>query len=325
MMRMGLLGATSARTRQILRILAARPDVDIVGVSDSVPVRAQALSAEFGITPFPEAGEILTQGVDAVIIGAELAARPALIRLAAGMTPYVLCDIPLSPTLEETTAALAACETHGTTVQPALYLRYAPVMHTLKRVLDEGRLGQVLSVKIIYHGKRSMDLPESETAGASAIFYRGPHIVDLLCWLLDTEITEVYAQAGAALLGGNPGIEDAGMLSLNLANGAYATADVSWALPEAYPAPENLKLEIIGDAGSIRVDAFRQNVDLHTTSTRWVNWGTDPLAEMLRQFLDAVTARRSPELDREVALRAQVIVMAARQSSTRGTPVKLRQ
>lgn len=323
-MRIGLLGAASAKTRQILRILGACPDVCIVGVSDSLPARAQALGAEFRITPYEEAGDIVNQGVDAVIVGAEPADRPALIRLAAGTTPCLLCDIPFAPTLEETRAALAACETHGTMVQPTLYLRYAPVMRTLRQVLDERRLGQVLSVKITYHGKRSMDLPEPEPS-ASAIFYRGPHIIDLLCWLLNTEITEVYAQTGMALLGNNPGIEDAGMLSLSLANGAYATADVSWALPEAYPAPENLKLEIIGDAGSIRVDAFRQHVDLHTTSTRWVNWGTDPLAEMLRQFLDIVAAGRFPELDGQMALRAQVIVMAAQRSSVTGTPVKLHQ
>lgn len=325
MIRIGLLGTASTRTRQILRILAARPDVYIVGVSDFLPARTQALSAEFGIMPFAQAGDILTQGVDAVIVGAEPADRPALIRLAAGTTPHLLCDIPLAQVPEDASVALAACEKHQTAVQPALYLRYAPVMRTLRQVLNERRLGQVLSVKIIYHGKRSMDLPEPDPSAASAIFYRGPHIVDLLCWLLDTEITEVYAQTGKALLGGNPGIEDTGMLSLSLANGAYATADVSWALPEAYPAPENLRLEIIGDAGSIRVDAFRQNIDLHTTSTRWVNWGTDPLAEMLRQFLDMVAAGRLPELDGQTALRAQAIVMAAQQSSAMGIPVKLHQ
>ncbi len=317
-MRLGVLGTANANLHVLLRFLAARPDVDLVGISDLVQARAEALGAELGIRPFTEVRALLAERLDAGLVCADTTSRPALIQMAAGAVPHLLCDVPLAPTMEAAAAALATYEAEDGMLQPALYLRFAPVLHTLKQVLDERRLGRILSVKVIYHGKRSANLPDTDV-----LLGRGLHIVDALRWLLKDEITEVYAQAGTALFGGDPGQQDGGLLSLTMAGGAYATADVSLALPEAYPARETLKFEIIGDAGSIRVDAFRQHVDLHTTSTRWVNWGSDPQIEMLRAFLEDAAASRPPSVTGQDALRAQAAIMAALQSCSSGAPVRL--
>ncbi len=61
------------------------------------------------------------------------------------------------------------------------------------------------------------------------------HVIDLLRWFFDAEVSEVYAEIGVGLLHDGLDIDDAGMLSFTLSNGTYGTLDTSWSRPSAFP------------------------------------------------------------------------------------------
>jgi predicted dehydrogenase len=241
----------------------------------------------------PEIEVASTPPFDAAIVCA-----PELIEQAAA--PVILCEIPFAPTTAQSEKMVAACRARGATLYPALSLRFLPVFKSLKQMIVKNELGQSLSMKVKYETRK---LPDD---AANPLIAHIMQAVDLLRWLLDTEITDLYSEAGSGLLHPGHADADAVILSVMLANGTYATLDVSLSLPPAYPAPEDLTLEIIGTGGWARVDAYRQKIDTYASdSVRWANWGSDRVTELLRELVDLTLATADD------ALRAQAAALSA--------------
>lgn len=133
--------------------------------------------------------------------------------------------------------------------------------------------------------------------------------IDLLRWLFNTDFVEIQAEIGKGLL--HPDTDDISVLSLALTNGAYATLEVSWSLPASYPLRENLRMEMLGDAGSIKVDAFHQSIDGYAAGVTRIYWGSHPLDELVRHFMDCISSKCIPLISANDALRAHEIAQLA--------------
>lgn len=318
-MRVGILGLAHPRVYDYLKHLRTLADVEVIGVWDQDGARARQVAAGFEVAVHTAPETLLGQQPDGAIVCAPPAARHALVAQAAEAASWLMCEVPLGATLADARAMAEACESRGAKLLPAFTLRFAPALLALKQWLDEGKLGQLLSVKLAHPGKR----PAGGAATGGAVFQRAPHALDLMRWLLATEVAEVYAEIGKGLLHAGMDSDDVGLLSVALANGVYATLDVSWSLPPTYPTHESLGMEIIGDAGSVRLDAFRQNIDLYADDVAWVNWGSDAARELLRHYISCMAEGQPPAAGAQDAIRAQEIVQAAYQSASVGAPVKV--
>jgi predicted dehydrogenase len=151
-------------------------------------------------------------------------------------------------------------------------------------------------------------------------------VIDLLRWFWDTEVTEVYAEVGYSLLHPDLGIDDAGLLSFQLATGAYGTLDTSWSRPKSYPTWGDVKLEVLGERGIARVDAFNQNLAVYSDQTgqgQRVHWGSNPDMGLIRDFVDMIAAGREPFITGYDGLKALEVAMAAYRSADLGAPVSL--
>jgi predicted dehydrogenase len=251
------------------------------------------------VQTFPEMEVASAPPFDAAIVCA-----PELIEQAAA--PVILCEIPFAPTVAQAENVIGACRAQDAKLYPALSLRFLPVFKSLKQMLVKNELGQILSLKVKYETRRLAD------AAANPLIANIMQAVDLLRWLLDTEITDLYSEAGSGLLHSGNAVDDAAILSVMLANGAYATLDVSQSLPPTYPAPEDLNLEVIGTGGWARVDAYRQKIDTYARDGfMWANWGSDRLTELLRGMVSLTLATSDD------ALRAQVAAISALESKRR--------
>jgi predicted dehydrogenase len=234
--------------------------------------------------------------VDVPPFDAAIVCTPELIPHADA--PVILCEIPFGATVADAEKVIAACRARSVTLYPALSLRCLPVFKSLKAMLHD--LGQILSVKVKYETRRQAD------ASDDPIIANLMQEVDLLRWLLDTEINNMYSEMGSGLLHPGKAVEDAAILSVTLANGAYATLDVSLSLPAIYPTPEDLTLEVVGTGGWVRVDAYRQKIDTYgADSVTWANWGSDRQTELLRE-LGSMTLATADD-----ALRAQAAALSA--------------
>ena len=163
-------------------------------------------------------------------------------------------------------------------------------------------------------------------AGGGALTDHIVHLADMLRWMFESEVTEVYAASNRILHAGKVAVETGGLVMLTFANGAFASIDCSWSKPAYYPTWGGLKMEIVAEKGLATMDAFRQAMTVYRDTVarpQIAYWGSDANAAMLREFIAAAHERRAPSVTGEDGLRAVEIVAAAYESARTGQPVSI--
>ena len=300
--------------------------VGVSGIYDEDRAQAQNMAQTFGTQAFSTLDDLLAQNLDAVIICSENIRHRPHVLAAAGRVPFILCEKPIATTLQDAEAMIAACEEAGSTLQIAFPVRFAPPVQKLKNLVDVGTLGRVISAKCTNHGKMPTGwFSDPERAGGGAVMDHTVHVIDVLRSLFKTEVAEVYAEIGYGLLHDTP-IDDAGLLSFSLKNGVYGTLDTSWSRPDTYPTWGDVTIELLGERGLVKVDAFGQNLILTsapTGATEWIGWGSDADLELIRDFLETVQTGREPTITGGDGLKALEVALAAYRSAELQAPVKL--
>jgi len=311
MARIGMLSFAHMHAYSYAACLKQMPGVEFVGIADDDPKRGQEAADRFGTRLFASVTALLDEDLDGVIM----------------RVPHILCEKPIATTLADARAMIEVCAAYGTRFQTAFPVRFSPPVQRLKALLDGGTLGRIHSVKATNHGQMPGGwFVERGLSGGGAVIDHTVHVIDLLRWFWDTEVVEVYAEVGYDLLHPDLGIDDAGMLSFSLATGTYGTLDTSWSRPESYPTWGDVKLEILGERGIARVDAFSQNLAVYSDragKAQWVHWGSNADLGLIRDFVDMIATGREPSITGYDGLKALEVALAAYLSSERGEPVSL--
>ncbi len=301
--------------------------VGVAGVYDTDAARGAEMAERFGTRFFDELDTLLAEGLDAVIVCSENAKHRVHVEAAAGRVPHILCEKPIATTVEDAQAMIDVCKAAGSKLQIAFPVRFAPPVQRLKDLLKSGTLGRLISAKCTNHGRMPGGwFIDKEKAGGGAVIDHTVHVMDVLRWALGTEVTEVYAEVGHGLLHDTE-IDDAGMLSFSLENGMYGTLDTSWSRPENYAIWGDVTLEILGERGLVRVDAFKQTLTLTSApahKTEWVGWGSDADLGLVQDFLEMIQTGREPSITGEDGLKALEVALAAYRSADIQKPVSLR-
>jgi predicted dehydrogenase len=150
------------------------------------------------------------------------------------------------------------------------------------------------------------------------------HAADAIRWLLADEFTRVQAELGSFIYGLD--VEDCGVLTCDLAGGAFASIDCSWSRPKTFPTWGGVTLHVVGEKATVDIDVFRQALTHYDDTggrTRLLGWGDDLTARMVADFVDAILAERPVPIDGEDGLRALEVAIAAYRSSESGRPVAI--
>lgn len=92
-----------------------------------------------------------------------------LVVAAAGKgIPAIMCEKPLATSLSDADRMITACREHGTRITVDHTRRWDPFFHQAKLLIDEGRIGDVITVTGTLHGPRAM------------LYRNGTHIIDLM-------------------------------------------------------------------------------------------------------------------------------------------------
>jgi predicted dehydrogenase len=326
-MKVGILSFAHMHAASYALCLQAIPKVDFVGIYDDDLERGQSMAERYGVPFFAEAQALLDQGLDGVIVCSENAKHLGFVELAAGQTKAILCEKPITTTLEDARAMISLCAERGSRLQIAFPVRFSPPIVRLKELLDEGVLGRLFSIKCTNHGSMPGGwFVDKALAGGGAVIDHTVHVIDLLRWFFGVEVTEVYAEVAEGLLHPDLGIDDAGLLSFKLGNGLYGTLDTSWSRPKSYPTWGDVKLEIIGENGYVRVDAFKQHLTVSSDAlnrTYWVPWGSNVDMGLVKDFVAMIREGREPFITGKDGLMALQVALAAYQSAMMGKPISL--
>ena len=177
----------------------------IVGVADINAVRREQMAQEYNISPehqFGDWSEVfrLPKFADAVIIATpdNLHYKPCMQALAAGYD--VLLEKPIAQTAKECTDILHQARKYGRLVGVCHVLRYAPYFRALKRVIDEGRVGDIVSMQHL-EPVRFHHMAHSYVRGnwhsskqtTPIIIAKACHDLDIVRWLLGKPCKRVSA------------------------------------------------------------------------------------------------------------------------------------
>ena len=244
----------------------------------------------------------------------------AIAALQAGK--HVLCEKPLAMTVEEAAEMVRAAEAAGVTFATNHHLRCSGSHRAVRALIEEGRIGRVLSLRIFH----AVHLPEAlrgwriddPGAGGGVIPDITVHNADVARFLLGEDPATVVAQMTASGMG--QGVEDSAMSVWTMPSGAMVFAHESFTHPFA-----GSGLEVHGTEGSIFAQGVMTQlplgeIELVTARGREAVPFPDHnlYAQAVREFSEAAAGRGRPAADGWDGVASLAVAMAVREAARTG-------
>ena len=332
-MKIGIMSFAHLHAEGYIQNVRNLPGVDMIGIADEDTKRGQHFAKQFNARLFRSYEELLETKPDGVVICSENNQHRPLVEMAASRKVNVLCEKPIATTLEDARAIVDVCEREGVVLMTAFPMRFSAPLLEIKQQLDAGALGQVYC----FNGTNQGELPkkhrdwfvDKQLAGGGALVDHTVHLVDIMRWYLQSEITEVYAVANRVFHAQDVAedVETGGIVMVTFANGIFASIDCSWCRPPYWPTWGGLTFEMVTSRGAVFVDAFKQNLTVFSHDLQrptWAFWGSDSNQGMLDEFAAAIRENRAASVSGVDGYRAVEVVAAAYESLKTGQPVKIK-
>ena len=141
----------------LLRLVADHPDAEIAGIYDPDPARMQSAVEAFAIPPervFTRLDECLaTPGADLAIVCSNTAERANMVEAIAPHGLNVMVEKPFAGSVADARRMIKAMAATGRRLAVNWPLAWYPSHNTAKRLLAEGRIGDLIEVHF-YDGNR---------------------------------------------------------------------------------------------------------------------------------------------------------------------------
>jgi predicted dehydrogenase len=327
--RIGILSFAHLHAEGYIGALRALPGVEFVGFADDDAERGLHFARVFNAHLYPSYEALLADGVDGVVICTENARHLPLIELAAAAGVGILCEKPLTTSVEDARRATAVCAQAGVVLRTAFPMRFSAPAIEVERLIARGGLGTVYAINSTNQGEcphyHRAWFVDPVLAGGGALSDHIVHVADMLRWMLRAEPVEVYAETNHILDRHEaPLVETGGLVSLRYSDETIVTIDCSWSKPPYYPTWGGLAMDVIGSGGLATMNAFGQNLTVYTHPNRrphYAFWGSDANGAMLSDFAAALRGQASRGATGEDGARAVLVVAAAYESVRTGQPV----
>ena len=329
-MKIGIMSFAHHHADAYIHNLRLLPGVELLGVADGDIGRGQGYAQRSGSKFFPSYADLLEAQPDGVIICSENNQHRPLVEMAAARGVHVLCEKPIATTLADGRAEVEACARAGVLFMTAFPMRFSPALLEIKARLEAGDFGSVYCFNTTNQGELPTKyrpwFADPLLAGGGALADHTVHLVDILRWFLQDEISSVYAQSNRIFHADEVEVETAGLEMITFKSGVFATLDCSWSRPPYWPTWGGLTFEMVTERGAVIVDAFRQNLTVYSHAMQrptWSYWGSDMNQAMIGEFITAIRENRPPCVTGLDGLRAVEVVVAAYESTRTGQPVSL--
>lgn len=325
-LRVGVVGVAHVHAPSFVHGFLNHPEATVVGVWDHEGPRGVDFASARQMPFVPDLADLLDQ-VDAVVICSENMRHVGQIQAAVAAGKHVLCEKPVAPTAEHIAALAELNPRPGQVLMTAFPCPFSPAYKSLETKVRQGEIGQILAICATNQGTCPFGwFVNADESGGGAMVDHVVHVADLLRRLLGQDPVRVQAQTGSNLYGQS--WDDTAMLTLDYANGVFATLDSSWSKPNGYSTWGNVRLNVVGEKGVIEVDLFRTGVQVYGSGEgarhRHFGSGSDLDGLMVAEFVRACLAGDTPAVTLADGLAASRVAVAGYQSVAQGgAPVAL--
>ena len=153
---------------------------EILAVCDHDETRRKEAENRFGCKSYPDIDSLLTEKeIELAIIAtpSHLHAKNTIQALKAGKN--VVCEKPMATNLSDADLMIETAEQENKILSVFQNKRYAPDFLKVKEIIDSGKLGRIVLIKIAYHGfGRRWDWQTLKKFGGGTLNNTGPHAID---------------------------------------------------------------------------------------------------------------------------------------------------
>jgi len=248
--RWGVIGSGGiARRRTIPEGILCAKHATLGSVYDINPDVNNSVAKEFNAIAVQNIEELIHSEVDAVYISSPANKHLEHVISCARAKKHVLCEKPLGMTVKESEEMIRICNEEGVILGVGLMMRFLSQHQAALKLIQEGRLGKPVygraQLSCWYPPIEGAWRQDPETGGGGSLMDMGSHCIDLLEMFFG-KIKTVSCFINNSIHDYKS--EDSAVVSLKFENGAMATVDTFFCIPDN--SSKNV-LELYGSKGSI--------------------------------------------------------------------------
>ena len=315
--RLGVLGCAHIHIEQYARMIEANDQITTVAAWDASSKFLDPAIKMLGCDKAASAGALLDRDdIDGVMILSENVHHEKLAGAAAKAGKPIFVEKPLAPTPEAARNIAEVVKKAGVTFQIGYHMRSEGNMRFLQKVVQEGKLGDITTLRLRYGHAGSLIgwwdgdyawMGDPKLVGRGALGDLGIHLIDVLLWFTQGDKMQALTAQVDNVTGQYDGLDEYGTAVFRFESGLIATTTAS------YVDQNDLhRLEISGTKGHAHITKGRLFLTCEPITGRpgeryWAEY--DPsLAHPLELFAQAVAGADVPLTSVEEAARACEIV-----------------
>jgi len=228
------------------------PEVELVALSSRRLDRLAQVADRFHIPKrYGNYLDLLNDpDIDAVSIVTHVDQHAEMAEAALQAGKHVFLEKPMADTVENGRRIVDAAGKAKGKFMTGHICRFDSRMAEAKKVVEAGKIGRIVSI----HATRNLpvNIGAEVLDKISPIAGDGVHDTDLMLWLTQSPIRSAYAMSRNIHNHKHP---DLGWVMYEFQSGAIGVLECIWMLPENTPFKIDARMEIIGTAGAIYVNA----------------------------------------------------------------------
>ena len=194
--------------------------------------------------------DIYSQTFDGYVVATATNAHVVILNSLLPLGKPILCEKPISLTVEETDEVISTAEKFGTEIQVGFQRRFDPPIAKAAAKIASGEVGTLYTMHMYAHDHQPSTLEFLEGSGS---IYRDLHVhdFDLVRWITQSEISKVYATQAVREHQQYAKYNDAdvSLISLTTASGVQVAITGT----RHNPVGHDVRIEIFGSKDSLAV------------------------------------------------------------------------
>ena len=279
-------------------------NVDVVAVCQRTPGKADAFAQQHGIPhAFTDYRPLIEHpAVDVVSIAAPPYVHHEMTLAALALGKPVLCEKPFAMSAGQAQEMYDRAQASGVAHATAFNWRWLPGVARTKELIDEGFLGRIYHANMTWYMARQADPQapllwrhQKEFAGVGVLGDIGPHVIDMLSWMLgdfqtvsagvETAIPERKAADSGETVATDA--DDMCMFIAETVSGTQVSAQIS----RVAHASNYQRIELFGSEGMLEYDSDMRDGTWISGRVRGAKAGEQtfselPIPDRLRDGLD---------------------------------------
>ncbi len=326
----GILGAGRIGPVHAETLASRSPQAEAVVVADINLAAAESLASRYNIPKAVDSPDAVISDptIDAIVLCTPTNTHADLIAQAAQAGKHIFCEKPISQSLAEIDASIAAVEAAGVKMQVGFNRRFDSNFMRVRRAVESGEIGTPNIFHIV--SRDPFPPPLTYLRPSGGIFLDMMiHDFDMARFLMG-EVEEVFASGAVLVVPGFAAEDDfdTAIAMLKFASGAIGTIDNSRKSTFGY----DQRVEILGSKGKIASDNRYSNevvvsgekcVYTDLPHNFFMQRYPESFALELQMFIEAVLEDKPVPVTGADSRAPVVMALAARKSVDERRPVKL--